>query len=148
MHPTVTSSWDITTGKLKLYSLSGLPVSYVDFVAAIEDVEYTNFSATPSGTREFSISVGQANFLPSNGHYYQFVSNLGISWSDAKIAAANSTYYGLQGYLATITALDEALLVGEQASGTGWIGGADEEQEGVWKWVTGPEKGTIFLEWS
>ena len=144
LHPTITSSWDITTGKLKLYSPTGIPVSYVDLIAAIKDIEYTNFSATPSGIREFSISVGQANFLPSNGHYYQFVSNLGISWSDAKIAAENSTYYGLQGYLATITASDEALLVGEQASGTGWIGGTDEEQEGVWKWVTGPEKGTVF----
>lgn len=144
LHPTITSNWDVSSGKLKLYSPIGLAVSYTDFIAAIKDVEYTNFSSAPSGTREFSISVGQANFLPSNGHYYQFIPNLGISWSDAKIAAENSTYYGLQGYLATITAQDEALLVGEQASGTGWIGGTDEEQEGVWKWVTGPEKGTIF----
>lgn len=144
IHPTIVSSWDFSTGKLKLFNPNGLPVSYIDFIAAIKDVQYTNNSLNPSGTREFSISVGQANYLPSTNHYYQFVSSIGISWTDAKIAAENSTYYGLQGYLATITALDEALLVGEQASGTGWIGGSDAEQEGVWKWVTGPENGRIF----
>lgn len=143
-HPTIISSWDISTAKLKLFSPNGFQVSYTDFIAAIKDVEFNNSSLSPSGTRDFSISVGQANYLPSTDHYYQFVSSIGITWTEAKIAAENSTYYGLQGYLATISALDEALLVGEQASGTGWIGGSDEEQEGVWKWVTGPEKGTIF----
>ena len=143
-HPTIISSWDIGSAKLKLYSPNGLQVSYADFITAIKDVEFNNPSLSPSGTRDFSISVGQANYLPSTDHYYQFISDIGITWTDAKIAAENSTYYGLQGYLATISALDEALLVGEQASGTGWIGGSDEQQEGVWKWVTGPEKGTVF----
>ena len=65
----------------------------------------------------------------------------GISWTEARDAAAARTYYGLQGYLVTITYEEEKQLTGEQASGTGWIGGSDNETEGTWRWVTGPEAG-------
>ena len=142
-HPTITSSWEALTGKLTLTGVTGQP-TYANLVAAIEDVVYTNFSPNPFGTRTFSITVGQANYLPSNGHYYEFVPSVGITWSAARTAAANRSYYGLQGYLATITAADEAQLSGEQAEGAGWIGGSDEANEGVWRWMTGPENGTIF----
>lgn len=143
-HPNVVSSWNQNSGKLTLQSPTGGNVSYADLVNAIEDVVFSNNSTNPSGTRTFSITVGQANYLPSNGHYYQYIPNLGITWSNAKTLAESSTYYGLQGYLATITAMDEAILAGEQASGTGWIAGTDEETEGVWKWASGPENGQIF----
>lgn len=144
LHSNITSSWDPITGKLKLYSPIAVQVTYADFVAAIKDVEFKNSSASPSGTRNFSISIGQANYLPSNGHYYEYVSSPGISWTNAKNAAALKNYYSFQGYLATITAYDEAQLCGAQASGNGWIGGSDEQTQGVWKWMTGPEIGTIF----
>ncbi|MGD1946370.1 MAG: T9SS type B sorting domain-containing protein, partial [Croceivirga sp.] len=54
------------------------------------------------------------------------------------------TYFGLRGYLASITSPEEAQLSGEQAAGDGWIGGSDETNEGIWRWMTGPEAGTIF----
>lgn len=144
LHPKVTSSWNSSEGKLTLKSPTGIPVTYIDFENAIKDVQFSNSSPTPTGTRNFSISIGQANYLPRNGHYYEYVPNLGITWNDAKAAADLKTYYGLKGYLATITAADEAQLAGKQAPGAGWIGGSDSETEGTWKWVTGPEAGTIF----
>src|SRR5690606_18350499 len=74
--------------------------------------------------------------------YYLFIPSIGITWTAAKAAAEASRYYGLKGYLATVHSTEEAKLIGEQASGTGWIGGSDTETEGSWKWVTGPEAGT------
>jgi gliding motility-associated-like protein len=142
-HPTINSTWNAATGKLTLTGISGQP-TYVALVAAIKDVVFFNSSTNPSGTRTFSITVGQANYLPSNGHYYEYVPAIGITWNNARTAAANRTYYGLQGYLATITAPDEAQLSGEQSAGAGWIGGSDEQTEGIWRWMTGPEIGLIF----
>ena len=141
-HPTIATSWNAFEGKLTLSSPTvGVQVNYSEFEAAIKDVVFYSSNPNPSGTRNFSISLGNglANYLPSNGHYYEYVPNLGITWTNAKAAAALKTFYGLQGYLATLTALDEAQLAGKQAPGTGWIGGTDEGVEGVWKWVTGPE---------
>ncbi|TRX04279.1 Ig-like domain-containing protein [Flavobacterium gawalongense] len=140
----ITSSWDFTTGKLKLYSPTGIKVAYTDFVNAIKEVEFSNSSASPSGIRNFSITIGQANYLPRNKHFYEYIYNPGISWTEAKLATETKIYYGLKGYLATLTAADEAQLAGAQAAGNGWIGGSDTETEGVWKWATGPETGMVM----
>lgn len=143
-HPNITTSWDANAGKLRLSNPAGNPVSYSEFVSAVEAVTYSNSAANASGTRTFSITVGQANYLPSTDHYYRYIQQLGITWTAAKAAAESSSYYGLQGYLATLLSDEEAQLCGEQTSGAGWIGGSDAQNEGVWQWVTGPEAGDLF----
>lgn len=138
-HSNITTSWDATAGKLKLFSPSGNKILYTDFVSAIKDVAFSNSSPNPTGNRNFSITIGSANFLPSTGHYYEYVPLLGITWTSAKVAAEGLNYYGLKGYLATLLTLEEAVISGKQAQGAGWIGGSDASLEGEWRWVTGPE---------
>ncbi len=142
----ITASWDIVQGEL---TLAG-PATYNDFELAILDVLYSSSSSIASGSRQFSITVGEANYLPPTGHYYEFVSVPGITWTAAKAAAAARTYYGLQGYLATLTSQIEADFSGSQALGVGWIGASDDAGQGTtgdgdWQWVTGPETGTPFF---
>ena len=83
---------------------------------------------------------------PSNGHSYELVTTQQtITWSDAKVAAETKTLNEEHGYLATVTsAAENQFIIDKFGSFSGWIGASDAAQEGTWKWVTGPEAGTIF----
>lgn len=140
-HSNITPSWDVSEGKLTLMG----PATLVEFETAILAVTFQSTASFSAGeTRNFSIVLNEANYLIETGHYYEYVPALGITWTNARDAAAARTLYGLQGYLATITSQAEQDLMGEQASGAGWIGGSDAATEGDWEWVTGPEAGTLF----
>ena len=106
-HPNVMTSWSTVEGKLTLRGIAYGPVNYVDVIAAIKDIVFQSTSNNPTD-KTFSITISDANFLPSTGHYYEYVPALGITWTDAKVAAESRFYYGWQGYLATITSADEA----------------------------------------
>ena len=43
--------------------------------------------------------------------------------------------------MATITSAEENAFIVPKLAGEGWIGASDAENEGTYKWVTGPEAG-------
>lgn len=117
-----------------------------------------------------SVIVGMAGaaeasvlYNPATGHYYEFVPGM-FTWDEAKSAAEARVFNNLQGYLTTITSQAEMDFIVSNLilpsfpnppdppgawtnfDAWGWIGASDAEQEGTWKWVTGPETGTVF--WS
>ncbi len=143
-HPNIATTWSVSEGKLTLESSTGGNALYVDLIAAVKEVIFESSNTNPTIDKSFSITIGDANYLPSTEHFYEYIPNNGITWTSAKTAAEGRDYFGLQGYLATITSPEEAQLSGEQAEGQGWLGGSDEETEGTWKWVTGPEAGDTF----
>lgn len=79
-----------------------------------------------------------------NGHYYDYVSTA-TTWDAAFAAAAASSHLGLAGYLATVTsAAEQSFIVANVTGVTAWLGANDRAVEGVWRWLNGPELGSIF----
>lgn len=143
-HPNIVESWNPSEGRLTLSPASGAEMLFDDLQAAVRSIVYESSSPAVAGEKFFSFTIDSISFLPSNGHYYEYIELSNVNWNTARQLAEDRRYFGLQGYLATITAADESQLVGEQATGTGWIGGSDAATEGTWVWVTGPETGTVF----
>ncbi|QTN38522.1 HYR domain-containing protein [Cryomorphaceae bacterium] len=79
-----------------------------------------------------------------NGHFYEFISWPGVTWSQALADAGTRSYNGQQGYLVTITSAAENAFAVSKLAGQAWIGANDSQVEGEWRWVTGPEAGTFF----
>jgi hypothetical protein len=124
-----------------------------DYVLAIRKVQYLNSSTSPTnGSRILTFSLDDADYLPATHHFYRFVNSPGLPWTSAKTVAESSAmkYHGLQGYLATVTSVDENDFIKTKTKGVGWIGASDQAKEGEWRWVTGPEgledggKGQLF----
>ncbi len=140
----ITGSYNASSGILTL-SGSATPAQYQ---AALRTVQYQNINTNPGSVnqapRSISFSIAPGTYNATNGHFYDFVPALNITWTDAKAAADAMTVYGLKGYLATITSAAEDTFAFSKIQATGWIGSSDAASEGQWEWVDGPEAGLQF----
>ena len=150
----VTAVYDAVTGVL---TISGSEVTAEDMQEVLRQVEYGNADTNTAAisNRTITVVLGDKLAFSGNSHFYEYVSfistleapSVGRSWTTAKTAAASSMneYFGLTGYLATITTAEENAFIIGKVSGIAWLGASDAETEGTWKWVTGPEAGTVIL---
>jgi gliding motility-associated-like protein len=133
----VTTSFDAITGVL---TLSGsATVERYDTILRTIQYRKKKQSFTTS-TKKVRITLGNALHNPFNNHYYQLVNHGSpIAWTAARDAAAASTYFGLQGYLVTITESNENNFIKSLINSNVWMGASDAHTERTWRWVTGCE---------
>lgn len=151
----VTGNYSATTGVLT-FTGTASPAAYQ---ALLRTVTY-NTTSSNYLTRTILFNLGTATSFSGNNHFYEFIPGT-FTWSDAYTAANARTYYGLQGYLVTITSQAENDFIQQKLSSDGWIGSSDDyiyinlatgtttytsqpQSEARWYWVTGPEKGQQF----
>lgn len=154
---TISGKWIAAQGTMLLQPVGSANPSADDYIKAIESIEYKNNNSNPAkgptiGQRQITVSLIDADYLPATGHFYRFVERSGIRWTAAKAEAESDAmkYFGLRGYLATVTSQVENDFIRLKTRGVGWIGGSDAAVEREWRWVTGPEgledggKGRLF----
>ena len=103
--------------------------TYTSVTPSISPVTFTYTIKANDGVIPFSV----------NNHYYEWVPSNGITWQQAKADAGTKTFNGMQGYLVTVTSAEEMSFVTSKLKGQGWMGASDLANEGVWRWITGPE---------
>lgn len=112
------------------------------YQAAVRSITYKNDLGLSANRdqREFTISLENNDYLATTGHFYEYVST-SVIWGGAISAAASRKYYGLQGYLCTISSYDENNIIYQKARGSYiWTSGTNDKIS-RWEWAAGPENG-------
>lgn len=135
----VTSSYNATAGVLT-FTGNMTPSEAQAILRAVT----INTTSSVEQDRTVTFTLGAALPFVQNNHFYQFITAPAISWTDAKVAAEQLTFFGMQGYLTTVTSAAENQFILSKIQGQGWMGASDSQTEDVWRWMTGPEAGQQF----
>jgi hypothetical protein len=113
----------------------------VQWEAAIRAIQFD--AGSNSGTRRFEFHLRPISGYMYGSEHYLVLSSATSLLPAAITAAADSTYAGLRGYLATIISAEEdawTMTTGQAA----WISGSDAAVEGTWVHTAGPEIGQVL----
>ena len=134
----------------RLLSLTSSTATGADFTQVLKLVAYSRGTGAIGAIQAVSVSLGIPLYSPDTGHYYEFV-NTSLSWDNAKTAASAKSFFGLNGYLATVTSQAESAFLFDRFNQNGWGGGSSFAtppgtigSNRIWKWETGPESGQTF----
>lgn len=84
-----------------------------------------------------------------NGHYYERVEEVNLTWNEAKAHAESRTHLGQSGYLVTITSpgeqdfIEQNMLILQELAV--WAGGYEPAVDAGWVWVT--EEPWVYTNW-
>jgi flagellar capping protein FliD len=104
---------------------------------------------SPDGLGKVSVNIipsdiiARSDSVTGDASYYKVVGSA-LSLSQATLAASNSTFLGLTGFLTNVTSQEENDFIEDKVVTTSWIGANDVANEGKWVWADGPEAGVQF----
>jgi hypothetical protein len=154
----VTAEYSASTGGLS-FTGTATPTQWQDIFKAVK------FKSTSSNVADRSVKfvLGDMVSLTIGGkpHYYEYITPTDLpTWAEAYTGAASRTFYGLSGYLATVSSSTENDFIKLKLSTDGWVGGSDDysyinlvkgttytnqtQTEGKWFWINGPEAGNAI----
>lgn len=138
------------------YSNDSAELTFSGSVAQLNSALGALTLTAPGATKGQSATIsmtarpgGSVVYSPTNEHFYEYVPSSGISWSDAKAAAATKSYGGQTGYLATVPSASINDLITSKIPNalSVWLGGMavpDTDGHMVWTWQDGPLAGSMF----
>ncbi len=161
-------------GSLALTETSGLTLSYgyssfsgsqisftgdqADVAAALATTTLTDSGTTGTATISLDVTADQSGieYLGPTGHYYEYVPDANVTWTQAAANAQTYTFDGQTGYLASIPDAAVNTFVTDHLAGAQnvWAGGMSVDYPSgyngntgikrVWSWQFGPLAGTVF----
>ncbi len=104
-------------------------------------------AALIAGMALASVATAAPTLYVANGHYYDFVTSAAnFTFAEALADAATLSHAGWTGYLATVTDAGENAFINTSVTTVqAWIAATDAAVEGSYRWVAGPEAGSLLV---
>eukprot|EP01063_Lacrimia_lanifica_P023420 TRINITY_DN3093_c0_g2_i1.p1 TRINITY_DN3093_c0_g2~~TRINITY_DN3093_c0_g2_i1.p1 ORF type:complete len:1374 (+),score=137.79 TRINITY_DN3093_c0_g2_i1:95-4216(+) len=133
-------TFSVETGRLKISGRGTVR----DHFAKLRSVVFTTTAWGGASHRQIIGHVGHGLMLGDAHHVYEFFafpSGADHTWEEAQTACATpaNSFFGLVGYLATLTTEEEQRRLPDAWDRQGFLGGSDYGTESIWRWVTGPD---------